>query len=55
MVYIFGEDVQSYRDIFTESLPYLMFLAVALLIFAFCLAWLIMAIRKESLFKKETL
>lgn len=55
MVYIFGEDVQSYRDIFTESLPYLMFLAVALLIFAFCLSWLVMAIKQESQFNKETL
>ena len=52
-VYIFGEDVQSYRDIFTESGPYLMFLAVALLIFAFCLARLIMAIKEESHFKQE--
>jgi len=55
MVYIFGEDVQSYRDIFMESVPYLIFLAVALLVFAFCLAWLIMAIKKASHFNMETL
>ena len=54
MVYIFGEDVQSYRDIFTGSGPYLMFLALALLIFAFCLAWLIKTIKEESHFKQET-
>ncbi len=54
MVYIFGKDVQSYRDIFTESGPYLMLLAVALLIFAYCLARLIMTIKKESHFKQET-
>ena len=53
-VYIFGEDVQSYRDIFTESGPYLMFLAIALLIFVFCLARLIMTIKEESHFKLET-
>ena len=54
MVYIFGEDVQSYRDIFMGSGPYLMFLAVALLIFALCLAWLIKAIKEKSHFKQET-
>jgi len=55
MVYIFGEEVQSYRDIFTESGPYLMFLAVALLIFAFCMVWLIKTIKKESHFNQEIL
>ncbi len=46
MVYIFGEDVQSYRDIFTGSGPYLIFLGMALLIFLLFLGWLIMTIRK---------
>ena len=54
MVYIFGEDVQSYRDIFVESGPYLIFLAVALLIFVVCLARLIMTIKENSHFKQET-
>jgi membrane protease YdiL (CAAX protease family) len=54
MVYIFGEDVQSYRDIFADSGTYLMFLAVTLLIFAFCLARLIMTIKEDSHFKQET-
>jgi len=50
MVYIFGEDVQSYRDIFPESGSYLMLLGVALLIFIVCLGRLIKTIRKEAHF-----
>lgn len=53
-VYIFGEDVQSYHDIFTESGQYLMFLALALIIFTFCLGWLVKTIKEESHFKQET-
>jgi len=54
MVYIFGEDVMSYRDIFTKSEPYPVFMAIALLIFASCLIWLIKTIKHESFFKQET-
>ncbi len=53
-VYIFGEEVQSYRDIFTDSAPYLILLTVALLVFVVCLVWLIRTIKEESHFKKET-
>jgi membrane protease YdiL (CAAX protease family) len=52
-VYFFGEDVQTYRDIFGDSGSYLMFLAAALLIFLVCLGRLIMTIREESHFKQE--
>jgi membrane protease YdiL (CAAX protease family) len=55
MVYIFGEDVLSYRDIFTESGPYLLLLAAALLVCVLCLLWLIRAIRDKSYFKQEIL
>jgi membrane protease YdiL (CAAX protease family) len=54
MVYIFGEDVQSYLDIFGDSGPYMIFLAVALLVFVACLVWLIRTIRENSHFKQET-
>ncbi len=55
MLYIFGTDVQSYRDIFAESRTYLIFLASALLIFVVCLARLIRTIKEDSHFKQETL
>jgi membrane protease YdiL (CAAX protease family) len=55
MVYIFGEDVMSYRDIFAESGPYLLLLAAALLVFVLCLLWLIKAIREKSHVRQETL
>jgi membrane protease YdiL (CAAX protease family) len=53
MVYIFGDEVQSYRDIFTENIPYLIFIAVSLLVLVVCLTWLIRTIKEESHFKKE--
>ncbi len=52
-VYFFGEDVQTYRDIFGESGSYLMFLAAALLIFLVCLGRLIRTLREESHFNQE--
>jgi membrane protease YdiL (CAAX protease family) len=53
-VYIFGEDVLSYREIFTESGLYLMLIAASLLIFVFCLAKLIMTFKQKSHFNQET-
>jgi membrane protease YdiL (CAAX protease family) len=53
-VYFFGEDVQTYRDLFAEFGPYLMFLAAAFLIFLVCLGRLINTIRGGSHFKQES-
>ena len=52
-VYVFGEDVMSYRDIFTETGPYLILLAASLLVLLGSLAWLIRSIRHEQLFQVE--
>ena len=53
-VYFFGEDVMSYRDLFSATGPYLILLATALLILALCLAWLVRIIREGSPFSLET-
>ena len=43
-VYIFGEDVLSYRDLFAETGPYLILLAISAVIMAGCLFWLVRTI-----------
>jgi membrane protease YdiL (CAAX protease family) len=52
-VYIFGEDVISYRDIVPDTPSYLILLAASLAIFLASLAWLVRTIRKETITEKD--
>lgn len=54
IIYFYGEDVKSFRDLFSETGSYLIFFGTSSIIFILCLAWLIRLIRQRSYFQTES-
>ena len=54
-VFIFGEEVMSYRDIVPDTGSYLILLGASMTIFLACLAWLVLRLRNKNYFQEQKL
>jgi membrane protease YdiL (CAAX protease family) len=52
-VFVFGEEVMSYRDIVPDTGSYLILMAASLAVFLACFAWLVIKVRHKIYFHQE--